>query len=159
MGRLSIVGLLLIVLASPCHAAADELVIEDLAWLSGLWAAGDGDQRREEHSMRPAGGVIVGMSRSQRPNKPPLVEFIRIAPGPDGRLAYHATPLGQATTAFTVTESATNFVVFANPEHDFPQSITYRRDGDTLTAMIEGPGPEAKPKRFAWTWRLVGAAP
>jgi hypothetical protein len=32
-----------------------------------------------------------------------------------------------------------NEVVFENPAHDFPKKITYKRDGDALTAAIEGP--------------------
>lgn len=149
--------LLLLSLTPPSHAA--DPVIEDLAWLSGQWLGGEGDRRMEEHYMRPAAGIIVGMSRTVRPGKPPSVEFIRIGPGADGKLAYHAQPQGQAPASFTLIESAPGLAVFTNPAHDFPQKITYRREGDTLSATIEGPGKDGQVKRFGWSWRLAGAAP
>lgn len=49
--------------------------------------------------------------------------------------------------------------VFADPGHDFPQVISYRRTGDSLTATIEGPGKDGQVKRFSWSWRLAGPAP
>ncbi len=148
---------LLLILALPARAA--DPVIDDLSWLSGQWLGQDGDRRMEEHYMRPAGGVIVGMGRTVRPGKPPQVEFIRIGPDSDGRLAYHAHPMGQAPTSFALVESAPGLAVFANPQHDFPQKITYRRTGDSLTASIEGPGKDGAVKRFDWSWRLTGPAP
>lgn len=149
--------LLSLFLALPTAAA--EPVADDLAWLSGQWLGGDGNERTEEHYMRPAGGVIAGMSRTVRTGKAPQIEFIRIAPGDDGRLAYHAHPLGQAPASFALVESAPGLAVFANPRHDFPQKIIYRRTGDSLTAIIEGPGRDGTPKRISWTWRLAGQAP
>lgn len=156
MRRLPILSLLLF-LALPAGAA--EVTVEDLSWMSGQWLGEDGGKRMEEHYMRPAGGVIVGMSRTVRPTKTPEVEFIRIAPGADGKLAYHAHPIGQAPASFALIESAPGLAVFANPAHDFPQKITYRRTGDSLTATIEGPGKDGAVKRFGWSWRLAGAAP
>ena len=157
MRRLLLSALLPLILAVPVASA--EPVVEDLAWLSGQWLGEEGGRRMEEHYMRPAGGVIVGMSRTVRPDRAPEIEFIRIAPGTDGRLAYHAHPLGQAPASFTLVESAPGLAVFANPQHDFPQKITYRRTGDSLTAEIEGPGRDGTPKRIGWTWRLAGPAP
>lgn len=156
MRALSLSSLLLF-LCMPVHAA--EAVIEDLSWLSGQWVGQEGDRRMEEHYMRPAGGIILGMSRTVRPGKGPQVEFIRIGPDADGHLAYHAHPMGQAPASFALVESAPGLAVFMNPQHDFPQKITYRRDGDSLTASIEGPGKDGAVKRFGWSWRLAGPAP
>lgn len=156
MRALPLFGLLLI-LSLPGRAA--EPGIDDLSWLSGQWVGQEGDRRMEEHYMHPAGGIILGMSRTVRPGKAPQVEFIRIGPDGEGRLAYHAHPMGQAPASFALVESAPGLAVFANPLHDFPQKITYRRAGDSLTATIEGPGKDGNVQRFGWSWRLAGSAP
>ena len=39
---------------------------------------------------------------------------------------------------FTLTEQGEDFVVFSNPDNDFPTHIRYERDGDGLRARIDG---------------------
>ena len=39
----------------------------------------------------------------------------------------------------------------ANPDHDFPQRIIYRLDGDILNARIEGL-INGKPQSMEWKW-------
>lgn len=63
-------------------------------------------------------------------------EFLRIALDGDG-LALLAQPSGKPASAFPLIESTEGHAVFANPEHDFPQRIIYRRDGETMTARVE----------------------
>lgn len=150
---------LLALLAIFWPASAAETVADDLAWLSGQWLGTMNGNRIEEHYMRPAAGIIVGMSRSLRAGRPPEVEFIRIAPDATGRLAYHAHPMGQAPAVFPLVEASPDLAVFANPAHDFPQVIRYRRVGDTLTATIEGPGKDGATRQFSWSWTLAGPAP
>jgi hypothetical protein len=56
-----------------------------------------------------------------------------------GRLVYEANPSGQLPTTFAATIVTADSVVFAAPEHDFPQRIGYmRRGADSLVAWIEG---------------------
>jgi len=43
-------------------------------------------------------------------------------------------------THFARTGGGENWVRFENPQHDFPQRIEYRRDGDQLHAAVAGPG-------------------
>jgi hypothetical protein len=65
-------------------------------------------------------------------------EQVRIV-SQDGKVVYVARPSGQAETAFTAEQISDTAVVFANPAHDFPQRIRYRRVGaDSLVARIEG---------------------
>ena len=43
-------------------------------------------------------------------------------------------------------------VVFENLQHDFPQRIIYRRDGDRLCARVEGPASAAdQPEEWCWS--------
>jgi hypothetical protein len=54
-------------------------------------------------------------------------------------LVYEAHPSSQARAEFRVLPATATELVFANPEHDFPQRIIYRRVGnDSLIARIEG---------------------
>jgi hypothetical protein len=68
---------------------------------------------------------------------------------------YIASPRGVGTTEFSLITYAENCVVFDNLEHDFPQRIIYRRDGDRLTAQIEGE-VDGKLESTQWTWVLAG---
>jgi hypothetical protein len=151
-------GLLIFLCVLVPRAWATE-PLESLSWLSGQWLGGEGGKRSEEHYMRPAGGVMMGMSRTLRPGRTPEAEFIRIEADSDGGIAYHAFPKGQAPTRFPLVENGPNFAVFANPEHDFPQKITYRRQGEILTATIEGSGKDGAVRHLSWSWRFVGEAP
>jgi hypothetical protein len=56
-----------------------------------------------------------------------------------GALVYTANPSGQARTVFRMTERSDRAIVFAAPQHDFPQRIGYERIGaDSLRAWIDG---------------------
>jgi hypothetical protein len=56
----------------------------------------------------------------------------------DGRLAYESHPSGQPSAVFLSRTIAEHEIVFENLQHDFPQRIGYKRDGDSLLAWIEG---------------------
>ena len=120
--------------ASPSSAPD----IGRLAWLAGCWSRTRPQGQIEEHWMAPAGGSMVGMSRTVSGGKTVEYEFMRIAEV-DGRLSYVASPSGQATASFPVKSIEDGVVVFENPAHDFPQRIIYRRQQDgAITARIEG---------------------
>lgn len=106
-----------------------------LGWLAGCWEGEGGGGRNLECWTAPEGGMMLGVSKviSERGTQ---FEFLRIASHGDG-LAYLASPGGKPAVAFALVESGPGHAVFANPEHDFPQRITYRRDGSALTARIE----------------------
>jgi hypothetical protein len=64
---------------------------------------------------------------------------LRIAEDEDGRIAYIASPSGQATTTFSLLRVSDTEVVFENPAHDFPQRVIYRKlPEDGLLGRIEG---------------------
>ena len=89
--------------------------------------------------MAPAAGSMLGVSRTVRGGNTVAYEFMRIAAGADGKLAFHAQPSGKPPAAFALRSMSPTEVVFENPEHDFPQRIIYRANGaDGLLASIEG---------------------
>jgi hypothetical protein len=116
--------------------------LEQLTWFTGCWAYTSPRVVIEEHWTSPAGGSMLGMSRTLRRNPAGdstiAWEFIRLfARGVD--LVYAAQPHNQPAAEFVSEKVSDGEVVFANPAHDFPQRIIYRRVGnDSLRARIEG---------------------
>jgi hypothetical protein len=109
-----------------------------LGWLTGCWEGTVGGREYHEQWMKPAGGTMLGMSRTVSEERTPAWEFLRIAER-DGSLFYIARPSGQDEAAFRLIKLGDGEAVFENPEHDFPQRVLYRlQDGGRLTAAIEG---------------------
>jgi hypothetical protein len=91
-----------------------------------------------ESWLPPEGGTMMGVSRTVSGGRTTEWEFLIIREGNAG-LEYVAKPSGQTEATFTATRRSATEIVFENPTHDFPKTIQYKRDGDTLTAAIEGP--------------------
>ncbi len=109
----------------------------DLGFMSGCWQLQRNGRLVEEHWLAPAGGMLLGVSRTVADGKTVEYEFLRIQ-DQAGRLVYTARPSGQAEASFTATVRAGDEVVFENLAHDFPQRIRYRPGADALHARIEG---------------------
>ena len=136
--------------ATLLAAASPATRADELGWLAGEWVSEDGERWTEESWTAPRGGMMIGHSRSGRGEQLRAYEFIRIAPGADGALAYIAMPQGGAPVAFALVRHDGSRAIFENRAHDYPQRIAYARSGDTLTAtisLIDG----SKPRR--WTFR------
>lgn len=124
--------------AARSVAAGDGDQLARLAWLAGCWAEEFANGRREEVWMAPLGKTMLGASRTVVAGKTVEYEYLRIE-DQDGVLVYIAAPSGQAITSFRQIELTDSTVVFADPTHDFPERIRYRRvRGDSLLAQIEG---------------------
>lgn len=150
-------SILALALAATPAAAPSE--IDKLAFIGGCWTlTRPNGTKIEEQWLAPAGGAMLGMSRSVRDGKLREFEFMRILAAPDGKLQYVAIPSGQAEAAFPVKDIAENAVTFENPQHDFPQRILYRLvDKDTLVARIEGSvGGQARSADFPYKRCPVG---
>ena len=130
-------ALLTVSIAGAVSAAEPD--VEKLGWLAGCWAGEGAEPGSEERWMPPAGGTMLGVSRTIRQGKTVEFEFMEIRQLPDGKLAFVAHPSGQDTTVFTAVRISDSEVVFENPQHDFPQRVAYAKDGESgLRARIEG---------------------
>jgi hypothetical protein len=109
---------------------------DQLGWLAGCWQGEARGRTFEEHWMKPAGGSMIGMSRTVAQAKTVATEFLSIEVV-EGKLSYVARPSGQATTAFPATKVTATEVVFENLTHDFPQRIIYRKTAEGLHARVE----------------------
>ena len=107
-----------------------------LDWLAGCWLGAGGV---EEHWMKPAGGTMLGMSRTVRQEKTAAFEFLRIHRDVNGDIHFVARPSGQPEASFKLLKMSEREVIFENPAHDFPQRIIYPLAPDgSLFARIEG---------------------
>lgn len=121
----------LLSLGASATAAADSS-LEAVQFMTGAWGK---DGVTVEFWLPPLRGLMVGVNREPSGSGMPFFENLRIEARGDG-VYYVASPRGEGTTAFKLTESGPNRVVFENPEHDFPQKITYLRVGDRLEAEV-----------------------
>jgi hypothetical protein len=93
---------------------------------------------------------MLGHSRSGAGGQTREFEFLRVQADADGTLTYFAQPGGAPAVAFRLTGFNAAAATFDNPQHDFPQRIVYRRDGDTMVATISAlDGSNA----MSWTYR------
>lgn len=113
--------------------------IDQLGWLAGCWGYADAEPGSGESWMPPAGGMLVGVSRTVRAGRSTLYEYMRIAVSETGALEFVAQPSNQAEAHFPLLSLSANEVVFENPAHDFPRRIVYRfLQNGRLAARIEG---------------------
>lgn len=128
--------LLFLLAAGTASAPAS---IEDLAWLRGCWSNDHGEEGSGEQWSKPAGGSMLGISRFVSNGETVAYEFLRISETDDGSLSYFAAPSGQVSSNFALASIATNTVTFEDPQHDFPQRISYTLIApDRLLGRIEG---------------------
>lgn len=121
--------------------------LDRLAWLGGCWTSQGDGYTTVEMWMPPAGGLMLGASRTVVGGAARQWEHLRLTSDGD-ELVYTAVPSGQQETAFRSVSLDDDGFVVENLEHDFPQRITYRRSGaSSLSASVEGPGPEG-PRGF-----------
>lgn len=124
---------ILLLFALPAFAGG----VKDLAWMAGCWAATGADAGSEEHWLAPAGGTLLGISRTVKNGKTVTHEFMQIRETENG-VVFIASPANQKTAEFRMISLEGKRVVFENPEHDFPQRVIYElRDGN-LVGRIEG---------------------
>jgi hypothetical protein len=105
-----------------------------LDWLSGCWVTAD--QSSQEVWVVDSDKSLIGFSVALSAGKVVFYEILSIKQNDDGLWTYTAHPSGQASASFIAVETSENSVVFANPDHDYPQEISYRRDASQLYATI-----------------------
>jgi hypothetical protein len=128
--------------------------INKLVWLAGNWRMERNGRLIDEQWMTPAGGVMLGMTRTVAKGRLVEYEFVQIREGPGGDLFYIAQPSGQKETSFQIKSLSDTAVVFENQLHDFPQRVSYSLLADgSLLAAIEGQGPDGQLKRVEFPYQ------
>ncbi|MBK7827707.1 DUF6265 family protein [Nannocystis sp.] len=141
MRRLAPIALLLAchpgVPAAPRTCTGD---ITDAGFLAGAWQHRDGEHRSEEQWSEPAAGTMLGLGRTIVGARTEFFEFLRIEARAHN-LVLIAQPRGGPPVEFQLDHCGPDELRFANPNHDFPQQLHYRRDGDALHIEVAGPDP------------------
>ncbi len=130
----------LFALALACAASlaiAQENRVASLDWMAGAWVRDDGSEKVMESWVGPGNGMMVAANLTTFPNGRRTYEFLRIVDSPQG-MSYFASPGGRPPVEFRFLQAGDKRVVFENLAHDYPQRITYWREGAMLVARIEG---------------------
>jgi len=119
----------------------NELAIEKARWLVGTWEQQTARGPVFESWQRDGDRALAGQSYRLKGSDTVFLESIRLVEE-GGRLLYIPTVADQNDSrpirfvSKSVTDTA---LVFENPDHDFPQQISYRQMGtDSLVAEIAG---------------------
>ncbi len=108
-----------------------------LAWLTGCWEGKVEGALVDERWSAPAGGTLLGTSRTVKDDKTVFHEFMLVRET-DGGLLLTIHAEGQQPVSFRLQQLGKSDAIFANAAHDFPQRIVYHRKGNTLIARAEG---------------------
>lgn len=155
-----LLALLILGTASPgaAQSSSGGIDLGRLDWLAGCWERRAGERVVLEMWMAPAGGMMLGASRTVVAGRTRDFEHLKLETVGD-TLIYTALPARQRETSFRATTLPDSGFTVDNPTHDFPTRISYRRIGpDSLVARIEGPSPSG-PRGIDFPMRRVGCDP
>ena len=133
-------AVVILLIASSAGVSQTSTKLSDLKWMAGCWERNDEKSAMviSEMWMRPVGNAMLGVGRTMKAGKLAHFEFLRIIEDANG-LAYISRPsANKEDTTFKMLRSSPGEIVFENAGHDFPQRIIYKRDGENMTARIEG---------------------
>jgi len=143
------VALAICLLALPGGFAAEEVNtvegFEDISWLSGTWRSADveGQPVNEETWSTPAASAMMGMFRMYSGDRLIVYEFLLIEEDDDGifmRFHHFGRNLKiheEEPLRLRLTQSSKEELVFENTVNAEPKSITYTRDGRSLTVAVK----------------------
>jgi len=123
-----------VLLLIPMLASGDDSAQRGFDWLAGCWVTAD--KSSQEVWVIDGDQSLVGFGVALGEGTVVFYEVLSIKQNDDGLWIYTAHPSGQASASFIAIETSENSVVFANPDHDYPQEIRYRREGNQLFATV-----------------------
>jgi Domain of unknown function (DUF6265) len=130
--------------------------LKELGFMAGCWRGeSEGGAVIHEYYTPPSDNLMLGLSRYTKGGRVTSYEFTTIAVRGDSDLVLTPRPEGQQPADFRLTRLEPGMAIWSNPQHDFPQVISYRKRGsDSLVARIEGPGPGGT-RSSEWKMRRV----
>ncbi len=145
-GRQSIPFLILFVLCFSCSNKS-KTDLNDLNWLLGKWKLESEGSPTFENWKRTDENLLEGESFLVKDSQITFLEMLKIEKI-DREIFYTATVAHNPDpVSFKLVKISSETVTFENPEHDFPQRISYWKNSDgTLSARISG-RPEGAEER------------
>jgi hypothetical protein len=139
------------ILAVVMLAAAASPPMPFPAFMTGCWESGSAAQEwTQECWMKPRGGLMMGAGRSGKGETLHDWDATQIERGSDGALTFSASVRGAPRVTFKAVRASASEIIFANPQHDYPQRIRYWREGAALNAEISRTNGS---KAMRWTYR------
>lgn len=118
-----------------------------LLWIVDNWVSQSESSTSYEHWEKTSDTLYTGGSETVKNGDTVFAEKLKIELI-EGKIYYIADVAhNPAPVKFLLTEVTGNTAVFENPEHDFPQKITYINENGNLHAVIEGTGKDGKTKK------------
>lgn len=131
-------------------AAASDL--DKLRWLEGTWKVETDRGTLYETWRVVSDRTFEGESYSVDPSgeRRVVTEWLLLVEMGDNVFYVPRPRQNPMPVAFPLVSVTDDTVVFENPDHDFPQRITYQRNGDdSVTATVEAPGRDGgEPRRI-----------
>ncbi len=135
-------GLALITfVTATAQAQSSPLTLNDVAWISGCWKAKPNESRLNnvEQWSKPFGNAMLGTGMELKAGKLVSWEHMKIEAGAEGKITLVIKPHNQKEASFTLTSTKPETLSFENPQNDFPQKVTYRKEKDgSMEIRIDG---------------------
>lgn len=146
--RFAALALLAASTVAGCASGPDPKTAGRFAFMIGCWRSLDGTNT--EVWSAPSGGMMFGYATTAQGGALSYFEQTRIDMNKP-KAVYVASPLGQRPTEFAEEGvGGPKGVVFAAPDHDYPQKLFYRPDKNGLAATISMMD-NSRPQEYRWT--------
>lgn len=139
------VNILLLILLTcfSCQQKATFSELEKANWFLGRWENKTPEGIFSEEWKVENDSVFLGESNFIKKNDTLFAETVRLEQHKNDLFYIVSVPNQneEQPVAFKLTSSTADYLVFENPEHDFPKKITYKLvKKDSLYAEISGDG-------------------
>lgn len=139
--------ILIFIIMSKTAYSQNNADMQKLLWIVDKWVSQSENSTSYEHWEKTNETLYTGGSETIKNGDTVFAEKLKIELI-EGKVYYIADVAhNPAPVKFLLTEVNENSAIFENPEHDFPQKITYINENGILHAVIEGPGKDGKTKK------------
>ena len=146
--KLYVILLTIIFRTMPAFSQMTSSDLEKLSWIIDRWVSTDGESTSYEHWEKVNETLFSGGSETMKNGDTVFAEKLKIELI-EGSVYYVADVAhNPAPVKFKLTFLTDTEAIFENPEHDFPQKISYKYIEGNLNASIEGPSKKGD-------WRKV----
>ncbi len=145
-----LLGVLLLFASVSAASAQDHPKVTRLEFMSGCWEGSIGkDDIIQENWMSPTDNLMLATTRYlDKKRYATGWEFTRIVSDSTG-VAFIAASNGAPEDRYPLVRVSDEYVLFANPDKEFPQQISYRKASDgALIGRNEGEGQLSIEVRF-----------
>ncbi len=122
--------------------------MKKLEWIVDNWISSTGETKSYEHWQKIDDEHFVGGSETVKNGDTLFSETLKLEKQTEGIFYIADVKHNPAPVKFKLIEVTDTSAVFVNPDHDFPQKISYENKDGNLHAWIEGPGKNG-------TWKKV----